>query len=164
MADEMRKALIDTIIGADISLVGTDGKSYAEVYADALLEAGWKKIPVEVGDTVYIPVRKLKAVVKKRVSRIVIDGGSNVIVETVTMGKETYRSVLGEDAFLTEDEATRILTLGFNGDGKHDGKVIHCPDCDTPLLIKFGRASCFRCKWSASDADLDEIMTEDSDE
>ena len=47
-----RERLIDLIQSADISLFGTD-KSFAEVYADYLLENGIIVPPVMVGQTVY---------------------------------------------------------------------------------------------------------------
>lgn len=54
MINEIKQALIDIIIGADISLAGTDGKSYAEVYADALLNAGVILPKFPIYSTVYI--------------------------------------------------------------------------------------------------------------
>lgn len=48
-----RERLIELILSADISLFGTD-KSFAEVYADYLLENGVIVPPCKVGDTVYV--------------------------------------------------------------------------------------------------------------
>lgn len=52
----------------------------------------------------------------------------------------------------------------FHGNGKYDGKTISCPNCDKPILISFNTAKCVHCNWSASDAELDEIMTEETAE
>lgn len=41
---------------------------------------------------------------------------------------------------------------------KHDGTTLTCPDCGRAITVVYGRAECFTCGWSASDAELDEIL------
>lgn len=171
MANPMRKELIKDLCESTAKSEICDKKTidfcqsakgdcgFCTITADYLLKQGWKKIPVNVGDVVYIPVNKLNAIVKKKVKSFSVSGPQHQDVYVrVGYGEKSCTKLLGEEAFLTEDEAAKVFTTGFHGGGEHDGKVIHCPNCDTPLLVRFGRASCFRCKWSASDAELDEIM------
>ena len=47
-----KERLKDLILSADMTLFGTD-KSFAEVYADHLLDNGVIVLPCKVGDTVY---------------------------------------------------------------------------------------------------------------
>ena len=49
---DIKKTLVDLIVGADISLFGTD-KPFAEVYADCLINNGVTILPCKVGQTVY---------------------------------------------------------------------------------------------------------------
>lgn len=46
----------------------------------------------------------------------------------------------------------------------YDGKSIPCPDCGKEIVIEYDRAECSDCGWSASDAELDEIMPDGSDD
>lgn len=109
MADEMRKALIDTIVGADIRLVGTDGKSYAEVYADALLEAGAIFPPCKVNDKVYyISLGEIKTA---KVVEIYYNGDTFAYR---VQGKYTSFDIQGRDAYFTLEAAQLALKGGKN--------------------------------------------------
>lgn len=174
MANPMREELLKDLCESSAKSELCDAKTFEDcktargdcgfctITADYLLEKGWKKIPVNVGDTVYVPNVKIGAVIKTNVKKIIIDG--RYLWIEVGSKEKPFKQLFGKSAFKTEPEAEKVLIEDFHGNGKYDGKVIHCPECSTSLLIKFGRASCFRCKWSASDAELDEIMEGEVDD
>lgn len=109
MLEQMRKALIDTIIGADISLCGTDGKSYAEVYADALLEAGAIFPPCKVNDKVYyISLGEIRTAT---VVEIYYNGDTFAYR---VRGDYTNFDIQGRDAYFTPEDAQLALEGGAN--------------------------------------------------
>lgn len=101
--------LIDLILSADISLFGTD-KSFAELYADDLIENGVIVLPCKLGDMVYrISTKsctKMKYIQKTKVSRIAIDNdGTWIFCECNPISK----CVFGKTVFLTKEEAEKAL-------------------------------------------------------
>ena len=118
--DDMREKLIDLIVEADISLFGTD-KSYAEVYADHLIENGVILPPCKVGDTVYDictifdeSTLKSKTIIKPRI----IDFVSSVAFLIESKGLVLSEKDFGKTVFLTKEEAQKVL----EGRRKQDGR------------------------------------------
>ena len=105
-----RERLIDLILSADISLFGTD-KSFAEVYADYLLDNNVIVMPCKVGDTVYILAGHNGHKYEKDICEGFYIGDDEVVQVRVrnTKGNHGTYGVIGETVFLTKEEAEQTL-------------------------------------------------------
>ena len=106
-----RERLIEIILSADISLFGTD-KSFAEVYADYLLEKGVIVLPCKVGDTICRCGDPIKKVYEWEIEHVELYLDEIVFVDD--SDNEFTAEDIGKTVFLTRDEAEKAL----ESDGK----------------------------------------------
>lgn len=110
-----RERLIDLILSADISLFGTD-KSFAEVYADYLLDNNVIVMPCKVGDKVYVIYAGYVATAKVLALYIDREGGMfDLQIKTKDETVVGFKTVIDKDnytfsdVFLTKEEAEQTL-------------------------------------------------------
>ena len=101
-----RERLIELILSADISLFGTD-KSFAEVYADYLLEKGVIVLPCKVGDTIYRCGDPIKKVYEWEIEHVELYFDEIVFVDD--SDNEFTAADIGKTVFLTREEAEKAL-------------------------------------------------------
>ena len=105
--------MIDLILSADISLFGTD-KSFAEVYADYLLDNGIIVLPCKVGTPLYFlsgDLGKCEIIESSTWSYIIDSFGLITIEETLheLSYKNNYEYIFGATVFSTYEEAEKAL-------------------------------------------------------
>ena len=106
-----RERLIDLIQSADISLFGTD-KSFAEVYADYLLENGVIVPPCKIGDTVYyVSRRRIERLKIRNINYSFRDREYYVYLENDSGSAMHigYHQLIGYKLFHTLEEAEKAL-------------------------------------------------------
>lgn len=110
----MRERLIELLSKPIHPKIGAD---HVEVVADYLLSNGVIVLPCKVGDSCYPLPRSKKPIVERKVSRITFSK-SNVIIgyyENDGQYRPPLRTrVLGEDVFLTKEEAEAKMKGGNN--------------------------------------------------
>lgn len=106
-----RERLIDLILSADISLFGTD-KSFAELYADYLLENGVIVPPVMSGQKVYLLRSLMNDVIEGEVTGLKTTEFSKYAV-VFLIDDNRYTEIpfvaYGKTVFLTKEEAEKTL-------------------------------------------------------
>jgi hypothetical protein len=85
---------------------------HAEKIADTILEDDWIRLPCKVGDSCYPFPRYRTPIVERKISRITYSARNIIIGYYENDGQ--YRPplrtrILGEDVFLTEEEAEQKL-------------------------------------------------------
>lgn len=108
-----RERLIELILSANISLFRTD-KSFAEVYADYLLENGVVALPCKVGTPLYFlsgNLEKCEIIESSTWSYIIDSFGVITIEETLheLSYKNNYEYTFGSTVFSTYEEAEKAL-------------------------------------------------------
>lgn len=108
-----RERLIDLILSADISLFGTD-KSFAEAYADYLLENGIVVPPCKIGTPLYFLSGDLKKceIIESSSWLYIIDLFGLITIEETLHGlsyKNNYEYTFGVTVFSTRKEAEKAL-------------------------------------------------------
>ena len=92
-------------------------------------------------------------------------GWWSVKFELTMEGEEVRWDDLDE---ATQEHIAECIKEGYTSgeivteeDSDYDGQTIKCPHCGEEITIEFNTARCEECGWSATDADLDEILNED---